>query len=144
MLSWPSPARWIVLTLTASILTGFGFLLLILPGLIAAAYFMPLTSVIMFEHDPWGGLRRSVNLARGHVMPLIGVLLMVVGIGIVVLSPVIYLLATTDAAGFIGLAVAAIGGAAISALYSVVSYFVYLRLRALSGEGGHDVSNVFE
>ncbi|MSU89080.1 hypothetical protein GE300_05490 [Rhodobacteraceae bacterium 2CG4] len=135
--AWPL----IALSLAASLITAFGLLLLVVPGLYAAAVLLPLTPVILFERAGWEGLARSYALARPYAWPIVGVVLRMTLVGLVVLIPLILLMLpeTAGGGGLLVLLLSVLGGAALVALYAVAGYMIYLRLRELRDGGVSDV-----
>lgn len=139
-----APAFVLILTsIAASILTGIGLILLIVPGLYAAAVLLPMTSLILFENAGRDVLERSYKLAKPYAWPIVGVLLRITFVGLIVIVPLFMMLYNDDGSGGVLVTlISVLGGAALTALYAVAGYMIYLRLRDLSGTGG-DVSNVF-
>ncbi|MHA3978469.1 hypothetical protein ACW9UR_12355 [Halovulum sp. GXIMD14794] len=133
----------IALSLAASIITGVGFILLVIPGLYAAAVLLPLTPAILFENAGWDAMSRSYKLAKPHAWAIVGVLLRMTLVGLIVIVPLMLLILNDEGGGGIAVTlISVLGGAALAALYAVAGYMIYLRLRDLSGTGA-DLSDVF-
>ncbi len=109
------------------VIVGFGLLLFVLPGLLAAVFLMfTLPAVLLDGHGAVDGMRRSVAVVRRHVGLVIGLvvgsLLVLIGVGIA--SWIVGLVPFLG-----GLASFALHGAALSYL-TVVTVGLYRALAA--------------
>ncbi|MEO1314351.1 MAG: hypothetical protein AAFV27_10810, partial [Pseudomonadota bacterium] len=68
-------APLVILSLAVAFLAVIGLMALIIPGLYVVAVFIAVTPLILFENAGWDALRRSFELCKSHVLPIIGVLL---------------------------------------------------------------------
>ncbi len=121
-----------VLGLLVSIATGFGLLLLVLPGLYIFARYLPLTPVVVFENAGWTGLARAQSLTEGYRWPLAGAVLL---LGVAVAAIVLVLSPIFAAAAGSGLFAAVIEAAFAGFYYALIAIFTalaYLRLREVS------------
>lgn len=137
-------AHTLVLILTsfaASILTAIGLMLLVLPGLYAAAVLLPMTSLILFEDAGRDVFERSYRLAKPHAWAIVGVLLRMTLVGLIIIVPMMLLLINdTGNTGVLVSLLSVLGGAALTALYAAAGYMIYLRLRDMQAGS---VSQVF-
>lgn len=68
--------------LIASLATGLGFLLLIVPGLWVMAALSLVPAVVLVEDGGFGSLRRSLELTKGRRWPIVGLLVLVLLAGL--------------------------------------------------------------
>jgi hypothetical protein len=119
----------LIFTLAISIAIGIGIVFLVVPGLYAAARYLPYAATTVFEDAGWQGITRAETLTRGYRWPLAGLLavffllILLVGIPAGVLAgalgPVAAFLSETFFAAF---------GYLLGAAFTAA---VYLRLRQL-------------
>jgi hypothetical protein len=133
----PVIGKLIVVGLVAGILTGLGFVLIIVPGLFLLTVWSVAAPVVVLERPAGlGALSRSRELVRGNGWQVLGVILvLVVGVGLV--SLIIEAIATSAGTG-VGLVVRVIVGvlaAPITSLAYAVLYF------DLGGRATGDVAN---
>ena len=119
----------LVFTFAVSIAIGIGFVFLVIPGLYAAARYLPYCATTVFEDAGWRGIERAEVLTRGYRWPLVGLLavgfalLLAVGIPIGVLS--------AEFGPLTGLAAQVVLSALGYLVAAAFSAVVYLRLRDL-------------
>jgi hypothetical protein len=121
----PVIGKLILVGLVAGILTGLGFVLIIVPGLFLLTVWSVAAPVVVLERPAGlGALSRSRELVRGNGWQVLGVILvLVVGVGLV--SLIIEAIATSAGTG-VGLVVRVIVGvlaAPITSLAYAVLYF---------------------
>lgn len=136
------------LNLTAVILMAFGFILLLVPGIYAAAMFLALMPVLVLEGAGWSSLRRSVELARPHSMGVIGLVLWLVGLFALILVPLFAVSGALFAEGgfdILNLGLSLFVASMLEAVMACATLLTYYRLLELSGGGGgSNVERVFE
>jgi len=64
----------LIFTLAISIAIGIGIVFLVVPGLYAAARYLPYAATTVFEDAGWQGITRAETLTRGYRWPLAGLL----------------------------------------------------------------------
>lgn len=119
------------LGLLVSVATGFGFVLLILPGLYVAARYLPWTAAVVFENAGWSGLGRGQELTEGYRWPLVGAVTLM---GLVVIAILLALGPALVALGEAGLVGALVEGVLTAVYYALIAVFtalVYIRLREI-------------
>lgn len=125
-----------VLSVVIAILAGFGFALLIIPGLYIYAVFYVTTPAIIIEKAGFGGMGRSAALTKSYRWPVVGALI-ILGICTVGLT-IVATFIVGALVGVIGTNIIGIGlGLFLMALISGFSYglsgigaaLVYARLR---------------
>jgi MFS family permease len=125
--------------------TGFGFVLLVVPGFILMTmWFVAIPVCVVEQKGPLASLGRSSEITKGHRWPIFGIwLLMTIGSGIVaaVIAPV---LALTGSAVLTALGTLAWSGA-WGAFYAVFVVVMYHDLRvAKEGIDIHQLAAVFD
>lgn len=123
--------------LLSSIGIGFGFVLLIVPGLYLLGRLGPLNSVIVAENrrNPIAALGRCFELTRGNGWAIFGLILIiavaaaiVVGIGSTLLGIIFVLVAGQDIGQLLALIVRTAGNAAMITLLLVLNAAIYRQL----------------
>ncbi|WP_394693667.1 hypothetical protein [Hyphobacterium sp.] len=150
----------LILGILVGIMSGIGFLLLIVPGLYIMAMFYVMVPTIVFENAGFGAFERSLKLTENYRWAIVGT--------VVVLAIIIWIVAAIGGAILIGAFMATGGGdvflqdatpsypiwysvvnAAVSSLAAplslIASGVVYARLKEIK-EGGQaaDLLKVFE
>jgi hypothetical protein len=75
----------VIASLAIGVVTGIGFILLIVPGLIALTMFFVTEPAIVVERlGPFDGMGRSIDLTRGYRWPIFGLVFVVTIVSIVV------------------------------------------------------------
>jgi hypothetical protein len=123
----------ILVAIAVGILTVLGFLLVIVPGLIALTVWSVAAPVVVLERPPGlRAMRRSRELVAGNGWPVFGVIL-VLGVAVAIVSGAIEIAAesASTGAGIVARVVLGVLTAPLSALAAAVLYF---DLRALRGE----------
>jgi len=128
------------LGLLVAIATGFGVVLLIVPGLYVMARYLPWTPAVVFENAGWSGLGRGQELTEGYRWPLVGaVALMAVIVTAILLVVGPLLFAVGD-----GLVAVLLEGAFTAVYYALIAVFTalaYIRLREIKdGMSPADIS----
>lgn len=119
----------LIFTIAISIAIGIGIVFLVVPGLYAAARYLPYAATTVFEDAGWQGITRAETLTRGYRWPLAGLLavffllILLVGIPAGVLAG-----ALGPVAAFLSEAFYAAFGYLLGAAFTAA---VYLRLRQL-------------
>lgn len=138
----PVFGQLIMVALLAGLGIGFGFVLLVVPGLILATLWSVAAPVVVLEHPgATRALGRSRELVRGNGWNVFAVILL-----LVILVPVVggAIEVAADAAGTgVGLVVRVVVGiltAPISALAAAVLYFDLRNAQAGEGTEGPDLS----
>lgn len=131
----------ILVALAVGILTVIGFLLLVIPGLIALTVWSVAAPVVVLEH-PQGlkAMGRSRQLVSGNGWQVFGVIL-VLGVAVAIVAGVIEIAAESAGTG-VGVVVRVVVGvltAPLSALGAAVLYFELLRAH---GEGAPEPTPV--
>jgi hypothetical protein len=121
----------ILVALAVGILTLIGFVLLIVPGLIALTVWSVAAPVVVLERPPGlKAMRRSRELVAGNGWPTFGVIF-VLGVAVAILAGAIEITAESAGTG-VGIVVRVVVGvltAPLSALAAAVLYFELTRLR---------------
>ena len=111
-----------------SVVLGLGFILLVVPGMIALAYLWVAWPLVVLEGAPaMAAIRLSVRLTAGHRLKIIAMvmLLILIDLGLVILQVAL--------AAFLGLvfsiALGALIGTAVTALALALVTLSYLRLK---------------
>lgn len=121
----------------SSLAIGFGFVILIVPGLYLLGRFGPLNSVVAAEaqKNPIAALRRCWQLTKGHGWAILGLILLVavaaailVGIVTALLGILFVIIAGQDIGQMLILIVRAAGNAAMMTVLLVLSAAIYRRL----------------
>jgi hypothetical protein len=134
------------LTIAISVMGGLGIVLLILPGIWVLAVFSVAIPAAVIEGRGFDALARSAALTKGYRWPIVGFglvfLLIVVLLSLLVGTILVPLTGLAGAGGEVsalGGLVVALVTAAVSAAYAglgaIPAPVLYLRLRALKGEG---------
>jgi len=129
--AWPVIGTLIIVALCVGVLTVVGFLLVVIPGLIALTVWSVAAPVVVLERPPGlKAMRRSRELVAGNGWPVFGVIL-VVGVAVAIFSAAIEIAAETagTGAGIIARVVLGVLTAPLSALGAAVLYFELLRVR---------------
>ncbi len=121
----------IFVALAVGILTVLGFVLLIVPGLIALTVWSVAAPVVVLERPPGlKAMRRSRELVAGNGWPTFGVIF-VLGVAVAIVVGAIEIAAESASTG-VGIVVRVVLGvltAPLSALAAAVLYFELMRLR---------------
>jgi len=128
-----------ICALVASVLTGLGYALCIIPGIIAALSFVLVYPIAVLERGSVSEtLAESRDLTRGH---RIQILIAWIVLGIIIIIPSVGIGFLTAAGAFWPLTVVgAIAGDILGQLLTVMSLVMYLSLpRIPAGGGGHSV-----
>ena len=96
----PHFGKLVLLSLAAALITALGMVLLIVPGLYAAAVLTAYVPMILFANAGWGALRESYEACKPHAWQLVGLILILAAIILVAFG---------------------LGGAAVGALQQVVN-----------------------
>jgi Uncharacterised protein family (UPF0259) len=73
--------RLIVLDVVLTLMVALGFLLVVVPGLIALTYLFVSPAVLKLEHlRVWESIRRSVQLVRGHALRVFVIVVGAIGL----------------------------------------------------------------
>jgi hypothetical protein len=107
-------------------IVAVAFLLLVIPGIVAAVLLMfTLPAILLDGLGALGGMRRSITIVRGHVGPVVGLVVgsLLVLVGVAIVSWIVGLVPLLG-----GLASFVLHGAAVSYL-TVVGVHVYQMLR---------------
>lgn len=118
------------LGLLVSIATGFGVVLLVIPGLYVMARYLPWTPAVVFENAGWAGLSRGQDLTEGYRWPLAGAVALM-GVAVVAILLAAGPLLVAMGAGLAGVLVEGAFTALYYALIAVFTALVYLRLREI-------------
>lgn len=130
---------YFVATLLSSIAVGFGFVLLIVPGLYLLGRLGPLNATVVAEahRNPITAIRRCLALTKGHGWAILGLILIIaiaaaiaVGVASTLLGILLVLIAGQDIGQLLVLIVRTAGNAAMMTLLLVVNAAIY---RQLSG-----------
>lgn len=122
-----------------SIAIGFGFVLLIVPGLYLLGRLGPLNSVLVAEahRNPIAAIRRCLALTKGHGWAILGLILIIaiaaaiaVGVASTLVGILLVLVAGQDIGQLLVLIVRTAGNAAMMTLLLVLNAAIY---RQLSG-----------
>ena len=128
----------ILIAIVVGVLTLIGFLLLIVPGLIALTVWSVAAPVVVLERPPGlKAMRRSRELVSGNGWPVFGVIL-VLGVAVAVLSGAIEIAAESagTGAGIVARVVLGVLTAPLSALAAAVLYFELLRVHGQEARPG--------
>lgn len=130
------PAYFIA-TLLSSVAIGFGFFLLVVPGLYLLGRLGPLNAVIVAEahRNPIAAIRRCWELTKGRGWAILGLILIVaiaaaivVGVATTLLGILFILVAGQDVGQLLALIVRTAGNAAMVTLLLVLGAAVYRQL----------------
>lgn len=128
------------LGLLVSIATGFGLVLLVIPGLYVVARYLPWTVAVVFENAGWSGLGRGQDLTEGHRWPLVGAVALMGAVVVAILIAAAPLLGAVGA-GLSGVLVEGAFTALTYALIAVFTALVYIRLREIKdGASAGDIA----
>jgi hypothetical protein len=111
-------------------IVAIAFLLLVIPGIVAAVLLMfTLPAILLDGLDALGGMRRSIAVVRAHVGPVVGLVVgsLLVLVGVAIVSWIVGLVPLLG-----GLASFGLHGAAVTYL-TVVGVHVYQMLRTPEG-----------
>jgi ABC-type multidrug transport system fused ATPase/permease subunit len=136
----PVLGQLILVAIVAGILTGIGFVLIIVPGLILLTIWSVAAPVVVLEHP--GGLRalgRSRELVRGNGWQVFGVVL-VLFILVAIVAGVIEVLAASAGTG-VGIVARVIVGVLTAPLSSLAAAVLYFEL---SGSSPKDLDGTVE
>ncbi|HEX8572324.1 MAG TPA: hypothetical protein VF759_06200 [Allosphingosinicella sp.] len=126
-------------SLLSSILIGFGFILLIIPGLYLLGRLGPINSVVVAENrrNPIDSISRCFALTKGNGWAILGLILIVaiaasivIGIATSLLGILFVLVAGQDLGGMLVLIVKTAGSAALMALMLVLNAAIYRQISA--------------
>ncbi len=121
----------ILVALAVGVLTVIGFVLLIVPGLIALTVWSVAAPIVVLERPPGlKAMRRSRELVAGNGWPTFGVIF-VLGVAVAIVAGAIEIAAESAGTG-VGIVVRVVVGvltAPLSALAAAVLYFELMRLR---------------
>ncbi len=127
-----------VLSAVSALLMLIGLYLVILPGLIAMALFLPLVSVILFEDAGMEGLVASFKLVAPRLWPTVGLCVMLVLVSLAIVLAFVILgaaLATTTLGLILLVPIVYALSALLAALHAVTGMFLYMHLRELDLPG---------
>jgi hypothetical protein len=129
----PVLTQLLLVSLVSGVIIGFGFALLIVPGLIAMTLFAVAAPVTVIERPgAFAALSRSRELVTGHGWQVFGVILWIVALNIVIAIITAITSAPFGTAG--GALVQWLVSAAILPVAAIAYTVTYLRLRELHGE----------
>ncbi|HEX6376590.1 MAG TPA: hypothetical protein VFZ91_12820 [Allosphingosinicella sp.] len=123
--------------LLSSILIGFGFVLLIVPGLYLLGRLGPVNAVVVAEErrNPIDALTRCFALTKGHGWAVLGLILLVaiaaavaIGVATTLLGILFVLVAGRDLGALLALIVSAAGNAALVTLLLLLGAAIYRQL----------------
>jgi hypothetical protein len=124
-------------SLLCSILIGFGFVLLIIPGAYLLGRLGPVNAVVVAEmrRNPIDAIRRCFELTKGHGWAVLGLILIVaiaaliaIGVATTLLGIVFILIAGQDVGQMLVLIVRAAGNAALVILMLLLNAAIYRNL----------------
>jgi hypothetical protein len=130
-------------SLLGSVIIGFGFVLLILPGAYLLGRLGPLNSVVVAEtrRNPIDAVGRSFALTKGHGWAVLGLILIVaipamiaIGVATTLLGILFVLVAGQDLGQTLVLIVRAAGNAALVTLLLVLNAAIYRQLNPGASE----------
>jgi hypothetical protein len=136
-------ARLVLLSFAAALVTGLGLVLLVVPGLYAAAVLLTYVPLVLFADAGWGALAASYRLSRSQAWPLVGLILVLIAAVVVAMFTIGALVAALQGAvdaPILWRGVLLLMSAAITGVYACVVYVVYDRL---AGAPRPDVAEVF-
>lgn len=131
-------------SLLGSLMIGFGFVLLIIPGLYLIGRLGPLNSVVVAEsrRNPIDAIGRCFALTKGHGWAVLGLILIVaipamiaIGVATTLLGILFVLVAGQDLGQMLILIVRTAGNAALVVLLLVLNAAIYRQLAAGAGAG---------
>ena len=131
-----------VVAVLVVLVTSLGFLLLVVPGIIATLMFFVAVPIAIVERRFGSALRRSHQLTSGYKWPLFGVLILlgiVFGVCGIVLDAI-----TEDLAPNAGLYVGLLVSVATASGSAVVTAVCYHDLRVLKDGAGGAIADVFD
>jgi hypothetical protein len=140
------PAYFIASLLSGAAI-GFGFLLLIVPGLYLLGRLGPVNAVLVAEarRNPVAAIARCWALTRGHGWAILGLILIVavaaaivVGVAATLLGILFVLAAGQDIGQLLVLIVRTAGNAAMVTLLLILNAAVYRQLSASAPDGAAD------
>jgi hypothetical protein len=137
---FPLLGAWII----ASIIIGFGFVLLVAPGIIVAVMLFLVTPVCVVERlGPIASLERSIQLTKGARWKILGIFLVfMILAGVSVLAAFIFKTVLGPVAGAVA---STIVSAAIGLFSSIVTTITYAQLASHQGGfGGQRIAAVFD
>jgi hypothetical protein len=137
----PVLGQLVLVALVAGIVTGIGFFLIIVPGLVLLTIWSVAAPVVVLEHPGGlGALGRSRDLVRGNGWQVLGVVLILV-ILVAIVAAVIEVLGASAGAvvGILAWVVVGVLTAPLSALAAAVLYFQLSGSSAKDPDGTLDV-----
>ena len=138
----PYTMQLILLSLAAALITAIGLVLLIVPGLYAAAVLLVHVPLLMFGGAGWGALKESYALSKPHAWRLVGLILIIAGLLLailLVLGGVVAALQAALPAPILWGGIMLVASGAFTGFYGCILYVLYTAL----GGGSRDVSAVF-
>jgi hypothetical protein len=134
------------LAISAAILTGLGFVLLIVPGLIVAMMLFVATPVCVVEQlGPFSSMDRSAQLSKGHRWKIFGLLLLMALPFVIVEVLVAAMAEIVDAGDVLAAISKLIWDATWEAFYAILVIATYHDLRvAKEGVDTEQIAAVFE
>jgi uncharacterized membrane protein len=127
-------------TLLAAILTGIGFMLLIIPGLILLTmWFVGVPACMVERTGPWQSLVRSAELTKGHRWKVFGIILLFyLATGII--GQIIAVVVASIGGLLVGTIVTALWNTVVYAFFAVFVVVTYYELR--STKEGIDIEQI--
>jgi hypothetical protein len=130
---------YVLMSILCGFMIGFGFILLIVPGLYLLGRLAPIPAVLIAENrrNPFDAIGRTFALTRGHGWAILGIVLVVAivaGIAVGVANILFGLIFVLAAGQELGRMLAAVVGSALNAAFTTLLVMLYAAIyRALAG-----------